>query len=66
MHGIEEFNKKPKKGIEYMQDNHLMSTPFLPDELVHFMKENPNVDKKTIGEYIGDRRNGPVLAAFVL
>lgn len=48
-----------------MQEAGLISNPFLPDELVHFMKENPNVDKKTIGEYIGDRKNGAVLEAFV-
>lgn len=63
--GIEEFNKKPKKGIEFMQENGLISTPFLPEELVHFMKENPNVDKKVIGDYIGDKRNPKVLEAFV-
>uniref|UniRef100_A0A7M5X4G9 SEC7 domain-containing protein n=1 Tax=Clytia hemisphaerica TaxID=252671 RepID=A0A7M5X4G9_9CNID len=63
--GIEEFNKKAKKGIEYLQENGLMSTPFLPEELVHFMKENPNVDKKVIGDYIGDKRNPKVLEAFV-
>jgi len=48
-----------------MEENKLLSTPFLPDELVHFMKENPNVDKKVTGDYIGDKRNPKVLEAFV-
>lgn len=63
--GIEEFNKKAKKGIEFMQANGLMTTPFIPEELVHFMKENQNVDKKVIGDYIGDKRHPKVLEAFV-
>jgi len=50
---------------EFMEENKLLSTPFLPDELVHFMKENPNVDKKVTGDYIGDKRNPKVLEAFV-
>ena len=48
-----------------MQENGLMSTPFEPSELVHFMKENQTVDKKMIGDYIGDKRNPKVLEAFV-
>ena len=48
-----------------MQENGLLSTPFLPEELVHFMKGNPNVDKKVIGDYIGDKRRPKELEAFV-
>ena len=32
---------------------------------MHFFKENQKVDKKIMGEYIGNRNNGKVLDAFV-
>ncbi|XP_057309577.1 Golgi-specific brefeldin A-resistance guanine nucleotide exchange factor 1-like [Hydractinia symbiolongicarpus] len=64
-HGIEEFNKKAKKGIEYLQEKGLLSTPLQPDELVQFFKKNQRVDKKTLGDYIGERKNIKVLEAFV-
>eukprot|EP00795_Rhopilema_esculentum_P008272 gene8272-14228_t len=63
--GVDEFNKKAKKGIEFLQENNLISTPLVPAELVQFFKDNQKVDKKVIGEYIGNRNNGKVLDAFV-
>lgn len=63
--GIDEFNKKPKKGIEFLQEAGLLSMPLVPAELVYYMKENPKFDKKIIGDYIGDRKNVKVLEAFV-
>eukprot|EP00794_Sanderia_malayensis_P012101 gene12101-13351_t len=63
--GIEEFNKKAKKGIEFLQEHGLISIPLVPEELVSFFKENQKVDKKIIGEYIGSRSNSKVLDAFV-
>ena len=48
-----------------MQGNMLLSTPFEPDELVYLFKENPRIDKKTVGDYIGDRKNTKILEAFV-
>ena len=65
MQGIDEFNKKPKKGIEFLQEAGLLSVPLVPAELVYYMKENPKFDKKVIGDYIGDRKNAKVLEAFV-
>ena len=63
--GVDEFNKKAKKGIEFLQENNLISNPLVPAELVQFFKDNQKVDKKVIGEYIGSRNNGKVLDAFV-
>ena len=63
--GIEEFNKKARKGIEFLQENGLLTNPLDPDQLVHFFKENQRVDKKIIGEFIGNRKNAKVLEAFV-
>ena len=63
--GIEEFNKKAKKGIEFLQKHDILSDPLVPEELVRFFKDNQKVDKKVIGEYIGNRNNGKILDSFL-
>ncbi|XP_074647787.1 Golgi-specific brefeldin A-resistance guanine nucleotide exchange factor 1-like isoform X2 [Tubulanus polymorphus] len=63
--GSEQFNVKPAKGIAFLQDNGLLSTPLIPGEIVTFLKENPKLDKKMIGEYISSKKNKEVLEAFV-
>lgn len=63
--GTEHFNAKAKKGIQYLQEHHLLATPLDPSEVVHFLRENPRLDKKMIGEYISNRENLSVLDAFV-
>lgn len=63
--GTEHFNTKPKKGIQYLQEHHLLGTPMDTSEVVHFLRENPRLDKKMIGEYISNRENLAVLDSFV-
>lgn len=36
-----------------------------PQEVVQFLKENPHLDKKMIGEYISSRSNLNVLDTYV-
>lgn len=63
--GTEYFNTKPAKGIAYLQEQGLLSDPLDPGEVIMFIKENPKLDKKMIGEYITKRTNSVVLEAFV-
>ncbi|XP_012936931.1 Golgi-specific brefeldin A-resistance guanine nucleotide exchange factor 1 [Aplysia californica] len=63
--GTEQFNIKPSKGLQYLQEQGLLSKPLSPTEVVTFLKENNRLDKKMIGEYISDKRNKEVLEAFV-
>ncbi|XP_064640698.1 Golgi-specific brefeldin A-resistance guanine nucleotide exchange factor 1-like [Lineus longissimus] len=63
--GTEQFNIKPSKGIAFLQEHGLMSTPLDPGEVVTFLKENPRLDKKMIGEFISSKKNAVVLEAFV-
>ncbi|XP_075238410.1 sec7 domain-containing protein garz isoform X2 [Lycorma delicatula] len=63
--GTEHFNTKPKKGIQFLQDQHLLSSPLDPQEVVMFLRENPHLDKKMIGEFISNRTNLSVLDCFV-
>jgi brefeldin A-resistance guanine nucleotide exchange factor 1 len=63
--GSEHFNSKARKGIAFLQEHRLLSTPLDPQEVVHFLRENPRLDKKMIGEYISNRSNLQVLDSFV-
>ncbi|XP_013395195.1 Golgi-specific brefeldin A-resistance guanine nucleotide exchange factor 1 isoform X4 [Lingula anatina] len=63
--GAELFNQNPSKGITFLQEQHLLSAPLQPGEVVQFLKTNPKLDKKMIGEYISKKKNHAVLEAFV-
>lgn len=63
--GTELFNQKPANGIRFLQEQGLLSMPLDPGEVVSFLRENPKMDKKMIGEYIGSKKNKVVLEAFV-
>ncbi|XP_053393405.1 Golgi-specific brefeldin A-resistance guanine nucleotide exchange factor 1-like isoform X2 [Mercenaria mercenaria] len=63
--GTEYFNQKPAKGIAYLQEQGLLSEPLDPEEVVSFIKENPKIDKKMLGEYVTKRNNSKLLEVFV-
>ncbi|XP_050523551.1 Golgi-specific brefeldin A-resistance guanine nucleotide exchange factor 1 isoform X2 [Daktulosphaira vitifoliae] len=63
--GTEKFNTKPKKGIEFLQEHGLLSIPLIPAEIATFLKENPLLDKKMIGEYISNKVNVEILNSFI-
>eukprot|EP01119_Soliformovum_irregulare_P020367 TRINITY_DN6584_c0_g1_i2.p1 TRINITY_DN6584_c0_g1~~TRINITY_DN6584_c0_g1_i2.p1 ORF type:complete len:1254 (-),score=400.18 TRINITY_DN6584_c0_g1_i2:40-3801(-) len=46
------FNQKPKKGIEYLIENGTIEG--LPQEIVKFLHTAENLDRKKIGELIGE------------
>ncbi|KAH9635951.1 hypothetical protein HF086_015525 [Spodoptera exigua] len=70
--GTELFNQKPERGIEFLQEHGVLATPLDPHEVAMFLRENPDLDKKMIGEFIckrssrgEDEDGGPsVLGAF--
>ncbi|XP_024152753.1 Golgi-specific brefeldin A-resistance guanine nucleotide exchange factor 1 isoform X1 [Oryzias melastigma] len=63
--GTEQFNQKPKKGIQFLQEKGLLSDPLDNNQVAQWLKENPRLDKKMIGEYISDRKNLELLDSFV-
>ncbi|XP_037525238.1 Golgi-specific brefeldin A-resistance guanine nucleotide exchange factor 1 isoform X1 [Rhipicephalus sanguineus] len=63
--GTEHFNSRPSKGIEFLQEHGLLSDPLDPNEVALFLRDNSQLDKKKIGEYIANRKNLKVLDAFV-
>ncbi|XP_072165610.1 Golgi-specific brefeldin A-resistance guanine nucleotide exchange factor 1-like [Diadema setosum] len=63
--GTELFNQKPSRGIAFLQENGLLPSPSNPVAIAHFVKENPHVDKKMIGEYISSKKNAKILDIFL-
>ena len=58
----EEFNTKPTKGIQYMRENQLISSDM---DIVSFLRDNPKLDKRQIGEYLSNKKNSNILQTFV-
>ncbi|XP_078387054.1 Golgi-specific brefeldin A-resistance guanine nucleotide exchange factor 1 isoform X5 [Cetorhinus maximus] len=63
--GTEQFNQKPKKGIQFLQEKGLLASPMDNSEVAQWLRENPRLDKKMIGEFISDRKSMELLDSFV-
>ncbi|KAM3913689.1 Golgi-specific brefeldin A-resistance guanine nucleotide exchange factor 1 isoform 5-T5 [Leptodactylus fuscus] len=63
--GTEQFNQKSKKGIQFLQEKNLLATPMDNKEVAQWLRENPRLDKKMIGEFISDRKSMDLLESFV-
>ncbi|XP_043911932.1 Golgi-specific brefeldin A-resistance guanine nucleotide exchange factor 1 isoform X2 [Protopterus annectens] len=63
--GTEQFNQASKKGIQFLQEKGLLTSPMGNNEVARWLRENPRLDKKMIGEFISDRRNVDLLESFV-
>jgi len=50
--GIKMFNKKPKKGIAYLQENDLLGKT--PKDVAAWLLKDERLDKTQIGEYLGE------------
>ncbi|PWA99169.1 Armadillo-like helical [Artemisia annua] len=63
--GISLFNRKPKKGIEFLINvNKVGNTP---EEIAEFLKSTSGLNKTLIGDYLGEREDLPlkVMHAYV-
>ena len=49
----------------FLQEHNVLKSELDPQEVVIFLRENPGLDKKMIGEYISGRNNLQVLDAFI-
>ncbi|ELU08063.1 hypothetical protein CAPTEDRAFT_213398 [Capitella teleta] len=50
--GIEMFNKKPKKGLLYLQEQSLLGTT--AEDIADFFHNDDRLDKSMIGDYMGE------------
>ncbi|KAH9627442.1 hypothetical protein KSS87_006133 [Heliosperma pusillum] len=51
--GISLFNRKPKKGIEFLINANKVGSS--PEEIATFLKDFSNLNKTVIGDYLGER-----------
>ena len=63
--GSELFNQNPSLGINFLQENGLLSKPLDINEIVKYLKDNPLLEKKVIGEYLSNRKNLHILEQYV-
>ena len=52
-HGVSLFNKKAKKGLEYLQSIGRLGKSH--EEVAAFLQNTPGLDKAVIGDYLGER-----------
>lgn len=48
-----------------MQEKGLLTIPMDNTEVAQWLRENPRLDKKMIGEFVSDRKNIDLLESFV-
>ncbi len=63
--GIDLFNKKPKKGIQFLQENELLGKSV--EDIAKFLVEDERLDKTSIGDFLGENEkfNKEVMYSYV-
>ncbi|KAH0540473.1 hypothetical protein KQX54_017657 [Cotesia glomerata] len=61
--GIEIFNRKPGKGIQYLQEQHLLGTA--PDDVARFLHNDERLDKTAIGDFLGDHNHNQTMYNYI-
>ncbi|KAL6120135.1 arfgef2 [Pungitius sinensis] len=51
-HGIELFNKKPKRGIQYLQDQGMLGAA--AEDIAQFLHQEERLDTTQVGEFLGE------------
>ncbi|XP_005095830.1 brefeldin A-inhibited guanine nucleotide-exchange protein 1 isoform X2 [Aplysia californica] len=50
--GIELFNKKPLKGVQYLQEQEMLGR--LPEDIAEFFHSEDRLDKTVVGDFLGE------------
>ena len=63
--GIEMFNKKPKKGIQFLQERSLLGSSI--EEVAKWLIEDERLDKTQVGDFLGDNdeQNKATMCAYI-
>ena len=66
LHGIRQFNFKPKRGIKALRNDGFITSDS-PEDIAAFILQNEMLDKAMIGEYLGEGepQNVAIMHAFV-
>ncbi|KAK3850300.1 hypothetical protein Pcinc_042986 [Petrolisthes cinctipes] len=61
--GTEQFNNKPDKGLKTLQEAGAAGRT--PEDVATFLRHNPRICKRALGDYLSRKKNVEILAAFV-
>ncbi|XP_049920491.1 brefeldin A-inhibited guanine nucleotide-exchange protein 2 isoform X2 [Epinephelus moara] len=64
-HGIELFNKKPKRGVQYLQDQGMLGST--AEDIAQFLHQEDRLDTTQVGEFLGEniKFNKEVMYCYV-
>ncbi|MEQ2162159.1 Brefeldin A-inhibited guanine nucleotide-exchange protein 2, partial [Goodea atripinnis] len=64
-HGIELFNKKPKRGVQYLQDQGMLGST--AEDIGQFLHQEDRLDTTQVGEFLGENTkfNKEVMYCYV-
>uniref|UniRef100_A0A1A7YY29 ADP-ribosylation factor guanine nucleotide-exchange factor 1(Brefeldin A-inhibited) n=1 Tax=Iconisemion striatum TaxID=60296 RepID=A0A1A7YY29_9TELE len=64
-HGIELFNKKPKRGVQYLQDQGMLGST--AEDIAQFLHQEDRLDTTQVGEFLGENNkfNKEVMYCYV-
>ncbi|KAG9447060.1 hypothetical protein H6P81_013188 [Aristolochia fimbriata] len=52
--GADHFNRDPKKGLEFLQGNHLLPDKLDPQSVACFFRYTAGLDKNLVGDFLGN------------
>ncbi|XP_011503238.1 PREDICTED: brefeldin A-inhibited guanine nucleotide-exchange protein 1 [Ceratosolen solmsi marchali] len=61
--GIEIFNRKPIKGVQYLQEQSLLGTTV--EEVARWLHTDERLDKTAIGDFLGDHNHNQVMYNYI-
>lgn len=63
--GIEMFNKKPKKGIQFLQERSLLGSKI--EDVAKWLIEDERLDKTLVGDFLGDNdeQSKAIMCAYI-
>ncbi|XP_055601135.1 brefeldin A-inhibited guanine nucleotide-exchange protein 1 [Uranotaenia lowii] len=63
--GIDMFNRKPKKGIQFLQERGLLGTS--SEDIAKWLHEDERLDKTQVGDYLGENeeQSKAVMCAYI-
>ncbi|XP_015179780.1 PREDICTED: brefeldin A-inhibited guanine nucleotide-exchange protein 1 [Polistes dominula] len=61
--GIDIFNRKPSKGVQYLQEHGLLGTS--PEDVARWLHIDERLDKTAIGDFLGDHNHNQVMYNYI-
>lgn len=61
--GIEIFNRKPSKGVEYLQEQGLLGCS--SEDVARWLHTDDRLDKTAIGDFLGDHNHNQVMYNYI-